>query len=346
LIGEKYMDVLPTVVTDLILKKEAMLKGYSSKGLVDFVDVGTQSLEETKKIFESFRVMFTDPKVQNSMTNSLMRLDTITLRIEELLLNVNKLTASEDISSLIKSFEQTAKTLQYTTEKLFDEDGEANFTNSIGKINESLENITVITDDISRISGAMASLVEEDGTTANIKGLLVNTNKTLESINNAMSKNSIKNTVQSTNKALWQANDVLESIRMVQVTPRANINKLSTNDTYFYDAGFSIGLANKYETLLGFSNRSGNSSVENFQVGIKVMPAITGRIGLIRNLSGIGADYRIFDNFTISTDFVFNNATVDSDVKIKLNMYDQLYILLGKDSLMSQDSPIRIGIGF
>jgi len=95
IVGMKYLDIRPGVSSEMY-KHGDILFGKSTAGIVDFVDVGTQNLEETKKILATVREFITDPKIVSAYTNAVLTADKITKQIEYLTLEIRKVVAAID----------------------------------------------------------------------------------------------------------------------------------------------------------------------------------------------------------------------------------------------------------
>ncbi len=89
LIGEKYINIIPNTATTKYLKPGATLKGHTAAGLVDFVNTGTQNLNETKQILEVFRKIFTNKKSEESLQQFILNMDSITRKLDSVLGSVD-----------------------------------------------------------------------------------------------------------------------------------------------------------------------------------------------------------------------------------------------------------------
>lgn len=84
IVGLKYLEIKPGTLEADYIPGET-LQGISTAGLVDFVDMGTKNLAETKAILESFRKMVENPKLQAAVESAVLTTEKITE-------NINKLT--------------------------------------------------------------------------------------------------------------------------------------------------------------------------------------------------------------------------------------------------------------
>ena len=67
LVGEKYMEVLPNPTTDQFYNSGDRIVEYSSSGLSDFIDVGTQNLVELKSILKTMASVFGSEEISYAL---------------------------------------------------------------------------------------------------------------------------------------------------------------------------------------------------------------------------------------------------------------------------------------
>ncbi|GEM_PF-6807237 len=102
LIGEKYINIIPNTATQKYLKPGDTLKGHTAAGLVDFVNSGTQNLNETKQILEVFRKIITNKKSEESLQNLVLNLDSISTKLDSVLGSVDSLLNKNNINDWSK----------------------------------------------------------------------------------------------------------------------------------------------------------------------------------------------------------------------------------------------------
>lgn len=83
LVGLKYLDVRPGTSSKMY-KEGDVLYGISTSGIVDFIDIGAQNLQETKAILENVRAIIEDPKLQMAFKNAVFTADKVTEDIRRL----------------------------------------------------------------------------------------------------------------------------------------------------------------------------------------------------------------------------------------------------------------------
>lgn len=131
IVGQKYLEVIPGS-SEAIYASPNMLYGKKTSGIVDFVDIGSQGLEETKKILENIRLMVENPKLQQSFLNTVLTADKVAGDLEKLTAEL-RLT-NKGISDIVADpkFQENVKGTIKETEKTL---SSANrFFESMGKL--------------------------------------------------------------------------------------------------------------------------------------------------------------------------------------------------------------------
>jgi phospholipid/cholesterol/gamma-HCH transport system substrate-binding protein len=82
LVGLKYLDLRPGTAEALFTG--GVLNGKSTAGIVDFVDIGAQNLQETKAILVTIRKFVEDPRIVSAFENAVMNAEKITYQLDEL----------------------------------------------------------------------------------------------------------------------------------------------------------------------------------------------------------------------------------------------------------------------
>ena len=117
LIGQKYVEIMP-IDTDRVLKPGGVLKGFSTLGLVDFIDVGTINLEELKKILESVRMVTDDPVTQKAVKEALVNIEGVSYQLNKFVKDLNIIMASEDFKNTLEGLSETSEIVVKLGKKL------------------------------------------------------------------------------------------------------------------------------------------------------------------------------------------------------------------------------------
>lgn len=123
LVGLKYLEVVPGRQLS-IYKPSQLLHGQKTAGIVDFVDIGTQNLIETKRILTSIRNIIEKPGIQNAFVSAVFNIEKATVEINRLTEQLqiaaksfNEIVANKDFQENIKgTMSSTNQTLSSANE--------------------------------------------------------------------------------------------------------------------------------------------------------------------------------------------------------------------------------------
>jgi phospholipid/cholesterol/gamma-HCH transport system substrate-binding protein len=112
LVGLKFLSVRPGKSNAFYRPGSRVLDGRSTAGIVDFVDVGTQSLVEVKKILENILMMVEDTQIQNAFKKAVLNIEKITEQLESSSRALNDVISDRQFQANIKgTIGETKKTL-------------------------------------------------------------------------------------------------------------------------------------------------------------------------------------------------------------------------------------------
>jgi len=141
LIGEKYLDIVPNTETKDTLSSGSVMEGYATSGLADFVDVGTQNLQELKAILSSLRETLTADEVTTAIRNTFIQFEEIVSELKVAITQIKNFTSDDKLSSLVDNLNQIAGGLNSTFE-----DKNLNL-----KISNTIENMETFSKDLKAI---------------------------------------------------------------------------------------------------------------------------------------------------------------------------------------------------
>ncbi|MBI5698944.1 MCE family protein [Candidatus Saganbacteria bacterium] len=111
IVGLKYLEIKPGSL-EALYRSGTVMQGISTAGLVDFVDVGTQSLKETKAILEEFRRFVSNPELQEAINNTATNTEKLTYELRETNAGIAKITTDPKFQESVKgTVAETNKTL-------------------------------------------------------------------------------------------------------------------------------------------------------------------------------------------------------------------------------------------
>lgn len=117
LIGQKYVEIMPGQ-SPVMLQSKSVLPGFSTLGIVDFIDVGTQNLEESKRILQSVRKITDDPIIQKAAKDTLVNIEKSTYEINRITSGFSKSLTKGGFDELIKNLGAASETVNRVSKEL------------------------------------------------------------------------------------------------------------------------------------------------------------------------------------------------------------------------------------
>ena len=111
IVGLKYLEIKPGTL-EAVYRSGTVMQGISTAGLVDFVDIGTKNLAETKAIFEEFHSFISNPEFQAAISNTAINTEKLTYELRETNAGIAKITTDPKFQESVKgTVAETNKTL-------------------------------------------------------------------------------------------------------------------------------------------------------------------------------------------------------------------------------------------
>ena len=117
LIGQKYVEIMPGM-SAVMLKSGSAIPGFSTLGIVDFIDIGTQNLEESKRILQSVRKITDDPVIQKAAKETLVNIEKTTSELNKIATGLSKSLSKGGFEDLIKSLSTASETVNRVSTEL------------------------------------------------------------------------------------------------------------------------------------------------------------------------------------------------------------------------------------
>jgi len=132
IVGMKFLEIRPGTA-EAMYAKGGILPGTRTSAIVDFVDIGSKNLEETKAILENVRRLIEDPALQNAFKNAVFTADKIASQLEKLTVELRQ--TNQGIQDIVADprFQENVKGTIRETERTL---SSANrFFENMGKVN-------------------------------------------------------------------------------------------------------------------------------------------------------------------------------------------------------------------
>lgn len=131
IVGLKFLEIRPGT-SEVIYRPPTILYGIKTSGIVDFVDLGSQNLEESKRILENIRMIVENREMQDSIYHTVRTADKVAIELELLAMELRQ--TNQGISDVVADpkFQDNVKgTIRETRQTLASAN---NFFDSVGKI--------------------------------------------------------------------------------------------------------------------------------------------------------------------------------------------------------------------
>ena len=119
LVGEKYLDIVPVPTEKKFYESGDVLSGYATSGIADFVDVGTQNLNELKQILKSFRDALASEEISSAMKETILRMDSITKNMDKLVYQMSKVTREVNLEKIGRNLEEISTRINESLDDRF-----------------------------------------------------------------------------------------------------------------------------------------------------------------------------------------------------------------------------------
>ena len=144
LIGEKYISIMPDPKLSSnkeYAKSGAILYGYSTSGLADFVDVATQNLQETKAIVSSLREVLTADDVNFALKNMLLKFDKILTKVDRIVQVIDNEKMGSNFSTITADVSNITNDLKSLVTSVKDKE-------MVEKFDQIVNNLAMFTDQL------------------------------------------------------------------------------------------------------------------------------------------------------------------------------------------------------
>ena len=155
IVGLKFLEVKPGT-SEVIYDPKMVLYGIKTAAIVDFIDIGSQNLQETKKIMEEIRHIVENKDMQASLLQTVFTVDRVASNLEKLTeeirqtnRGIQEIVSDPQFQRNVKgTIRETERTLS-SANKFFDSVGQINLRASAGldvgtRANEVRGNVDLI----------------------------------------------------------------------------------------------------------------------------------------------------------------------------------------------------------
>jgi len=314
LIGEKFIGVIPGDEPSHLYKQGDVLKGISSAGIVDFVDIGTQNLDETKKILAMLYKMLEDGQVQDSVRNILSNVEVTT----------------SELNKLIPSLQTIAINLNQLTKSITPVLGDSGVHQDLRETIANIKRFSIELSDF--FDGEMSSNVDE---------LINSARETADALNTILQDSELKEDMKTTLRSTRKMMDRLSSFGLTDIRGLAGLDYYTETKKWGYRAGLLLGPEDNYWLLQLKSIQ--DPYITDIQKGILLTDWWGVHGGMINQKPGVGIDLKPWQPLKLSASF-YDLDTVETELRADIRLHDSVRLIGEATDLMRQNQQYSLGI--
>ena len=100
------MEIIPNPNSDQVYLSGDRLIGYSTAGLSDFIDVGTQNLLELKAILNTMSSVFGNEKISDALQGVIFSMQDATVNMEKIISRLHDISDSDKLTNIIHEVDE------------------------------------------------------------------------------------------------------------------------------------------------------------------------------------------------------------------------------------------------
>jgi phospholipid/cholesterol/gamma-HCH transport system substrate-binding protein len=344
LIGERYIGIVPNPDTHTMLKPGDVIQGYATAGLADFVDVGTQNLEQTKAILETIRALLQDPEVYGSIRTAFTDIGYITRDLRIAVGELREFSRTGNLKGLINSLNTIANNVRNATDILLvQNDLPGQVSNTVRDIATMSANFKDLSDDLKKNLLTPETYAKIDRTITNLDRFTTELEGIME---DQELKKSLLETLQESRKLFKKSGGFLETVGSMDFGSEIQMQRYPSTQSTNYLVDLDIKLRDK-SLRLGVGDRLGGTQLLHVQQGVSFWDnRLTTRFGLFYTKPGIGLDYQVVPLVGLSTE-LYDLNDPQLNVYTRLSLIQSLDLMLGLNDVLGERlSNYSVGLSF
>jgi phospholipid/cholesterol/gamma-HCH transport system substrate-binding protein len=283
LIGQKYIGIVVGGNSKDYLRAGDIIPGIKTSGLVDFVDVGTKSMEQAKEILAAIQRIVGDPAVGNALRHSLTNLEATT----------------EHLNTFIPKVTEMITNLDRLTGRLADmlDDGQVG-----GNIKTFSTNISQASADLKDVIQQIKGFTNDPKTSEQLKQMLNNLNEISTQVKEVVSDAENKKNIKKTLKSTGELSDSFSEVKLTNQIDVLQSSPLTGGGNSRWTGRFATRLKTTPRDAFGFS--VGETPLGTTLLALTKDQLLTSKLalqfGMFYTRPGVGVSYDLLDNLTLS----------------------------------------------
>jgi phospholipid/cholesterol/gamma-HCH transport system substrate-binding protein len=170
LMGDKYVNVIPTTLTGTYLKAGDQVEGVDPASI-------DRAFQRFGQLADSVRTLLGDPQMKNSLVDVLKNISSVSRRLDRVLAknenNIdNTLQNFAAASSDLKSFSSDLKEVAGDLQDLLSEENRANATGALANLKSTTDRLDADMKKLDQGEGTLGALLHDKETAENLKKLI------------------------------------------------------------------------------------------------------------------------------------------------------------------------------
>lgn len=297
LLGEKFIDIAPGDSKNMLAANSAV-KGVAPRGLDHFMESSGNVMKKLENMADAFNNIFGDPKVQESIKESIYNTKEITSNLNEFSRVMARVAVQneQEMNTMVMQLSQMAV-----------------------RLNSVAGRVDVMMSDVDNNGQTARDLVVMLENLKNASGRVENIARSLEGVAaDPNTANDLKATLKNARQASEKANRMLNKFENIRIT--ADVETLYNPDAEDYrsSAGVRLTSGRRYADI-GVSD-IGDGDRFNLLLGRQADNGLSFRAGVVEGEAGLGAEKKFGDTFTIGADaYDFNEFKVRLRGELRLS---------------------------
>lgn len=314
LLGEKFVDIAPGDATSM-LAANSKVKGVSPRGFDQFMETSGNVMKKMENMADAFNNIFGDPKVQESIKESIHNTKEITANLNDFSRVMARVAVQneQEMNTMVTQLSQMAVRLNNVAGRV---DGMVADVDNNG---QTARDLVVMLENLKNASARVENIAKS------LEGVATDPNTT----------NDIKATLKNARQASEKANKMLDKFGNVKVSGSAETLYSPDAGDYRSAAGVRLTAGRRYADL-GVSDIGGGDRF-NLLLGKQMDDNFSVRAGIVEGEAGIGAEKHFGNVFTLGADaYDFNEFKIrlrgEFRLSDDLSLVGQSYGVNRKDS--------------
>lgn len=137
IVGENYITLVPRSNNPELLKPGDIIVGETSFGIANFIDIGSQNLQELKEVIVALKETFQDDEVSGSIKGMIKNIAELSNSLNKVVAEFKTLSINSELSSTLENLNMISRKLNQGIDEDF-----------VENTKETFENLSLITQDI------------------------------------------------------------------------------------------------------------------------------------------------------------------------------------------------------